>query len=63
MSYNAFFEYMNTYADIMYAYGASAAIRHDDGHPVPYRYLWHQLLIGVEAVVHLPAISVCKSVL
>ena len=29
MSYNATcFEYMNTYADIMYAYGASAAIRH-----------------------------------
>ena len=31
MSYNAtyFVEYMNTYADIMYAYGVSAAIRHD----------------------------------
>ena len=31
MSYNAtyVFEYMNTYADIMYAYGVSAAIRHD----------------------------------
>ena len=30
MSYSAtyFFEYMNTYADIIYAYGASAAIRH-----------------------------------
>ena len=41
MSYNAtyFVEYMNTYADIMYAYGASAAIRHDmiDGHGVLYR--------------------------
>ena len=24
-----FFDDMNTYADIMYAYGASAAIRHD----------------------------------
>ena len=37
MSYNAtsFFEYMNTNADIMYAYGASAAIRHD-GYCVPY---------------------------
>ena len=41
MSYNAtyFAEYMNTYADIMYAYGASAAIRHDMiyGHGVLYR--------------------------
>ncbi len=36
MSYNAtFFEYMNTYADIMYAYGVSAAIRHN-GNCIPY---------------------------
>ena len=37
MSYNAtfLFEYMNTYADIMYAYGVSAAIRHN-GNCIPY---------------------------
>ena len=37
MSYNAtyFVEYMNTYADIMYAYGVSAAIRHN-GNCIPY---------------------------
>ena len=51
MSYNAtyFFEYMNTYADIIDAYGASGAIRHDmiDGHGVLYSNLWLQLLIAV----------------
>ena len=51
MSYNAtyFFEYMNTYVDIIYAYGASGAIRHDmiDGHGVLYSNLWLQLLIAV----------------
>ena len=37
MSYNAtfLFEYMNTYADIMYAYGLSAAIRHN-GKCIPF---------------------------
>ena len=30
------FDYMNTYADLIYAYGASAAIRHDC-HCVSYR--------------------------
>ena len=51
MSYNAtyFFEYMNTYVDIIYAYGASGAIRHDmiDGHGVLYSNLFLQLLIAV----------------
>ena len=37
MSYKATFpfEYMNTYADIMYAYGLSAAIRHN-GKCIPF---------------------------
>ena len=51
MSYSAtyFFEYMNTYVDIIYAYGASGAIRHDmiDGHDVLYNNVWLQLLIAV----------------
>ena len=51
MSYNAtyFFEYVNTDVDIIYAYGASGAIRHDmiDGHGVLYSNLWLQLLIAV----------------
>ena len=50
MSYNAtfLFEYMNTYADIMYAYGVSAAIRHN-GNCVPYMgmLMVFQLLIVV----------------
>ena len=50
MSYNAtfLFEYMNTYADIMYAYGVSAAIRHN-GNCVPYMdmLMGFQLLIVV----------------
>ena len=50
MSYTAtsFFEYMNTYADIIYAYGVSGAIRHDmiDGHCVLYSNLWLQLPIA-----------------
>ena len=50
MSYNAtfLFDYMNTYADIMYAYGVSAAIRHN-GNCIPYigMLIVFQLLIVV----------------